>query len=320
MATNDNRPGRPDAQPPLYTADSAIDTGRAGVTAVLVRKLLRDVRTAWILMALFLFGYQILFARVAPQVLVQFQGLGLSLDMIQSIVFQGPGKVFQALMGLGEVRIDRALDLQSIAYVHPLTQIALCVWAIGRAAGAIVGEIDRGTMELLLAQPMRRRQLIGAHLIVEATTIAGLTAALFVGTTTGVWLTGFITAEGSQHIDPLAFLAPQLNVALFLFAMGGVTIALSAAGRSRNRVLGVAVFATLVQFLVNVLGQLWSGMEPLRPFTLFYYYQPQPMILHAEWYTDTAIWLRLAVLGAVGSAGYLAALWVFCRRDIPAPL
>ncbi len=299
---------------------SAVPSRGIHVTWVLVWKLLRDLRTAWITMALFLFAFQILFARVAPAILAGFQELGLPLDLMHRVLIQGPGNVLQALMGFGDVRIDRALDLQSIAYVHPLTQIALCVWAIGRAAGAIAGEIDRGTMELLLAQPLRRRQVIAAHLVVDWLTILGLAAALWLGTTIGAWLAGFIGAEGSRHVDPLAFLPAQLNVGLFLFALGGVTLAISAAGRSRNRVLGIAVFAALVQFLVNVLGQLWSPMEPLRPLTLFYYYQPQPMILHAEWYSDGAIWLRLVVLAAVGVAGYLAALAIFSRRDVPAPL
>src|SRR5438270_1178371 len=248
------------------------------VTGVLVRKLLRDLRTPWVVLALFLFCFQILFARVAPEILGKFESLGLPLDMIQRVVFEGPGKVFQALMGLGEIRIDRALDLHSISYVHPLTQIALSVWAIGRAAGALAGEIDRGTMELLLAQPMRRRQVIAAHLAVDLLTIVGLCAALWLGTTIGVWLAGFVGAEAERHIDPAAFLPAQLNVGLFVFALGGMTMAISAAGRSRNRVLGLAVFAALVQFLVNVLGQLWSPMEPLRPLSLFYYFQPQPMI------------------------------------------
>lgn len=290
------------------------------VTGALVRKLLRDLRTPWIVLALFLFCFQILFARVAPEILSKFQSLGLPLDMIQRVVFEGPGKVFQALMGLGEIRIDRALDLHSISYVHPLMQIALSVWAIGRAAGAIAGEIDRGTMELLLAQPMRRGQIVAAHLAVDVVTIVGLCTALWLGTATGVWLAGFTGAEGEQHIDPAAFLPAQLNVALFLFALGGMTLAISAAGRSRNRVLGLAVLAALVQFLINVLGQLWSPMEPLRPLTLFYYYQPQPMILHAHWYSESAVWLRLAVLAAVGAVGYLLALAIFCRRDVPAPL
>jgi ABC-2 type transport system permease protein len=290
------------------------------MTLVLVRKLLRDLRPGWVLMVLFLFGYQVLFARVAPEILSRFQDMGLSMDFVQQIVFEGPGRVFRALMGLGDVNIGRAVDLQSIAYIHPLTQAALCVWAIGRAAGAIAGEIDRGTMELLLAQPVRRRQVIGAHLIVDAVTIATLVMGLWCGTLTGVWLAGFIGAEGARHVDPRDFLPAQLNVALFLFAAGGLTMTVSAAGRSRNRVLGIAVIVALVQYLVNVMGQLWPPMEPLRPLTLFYYYQPQPMILVAEWYRETAVWLRLGVLAGAGVCGYLLALWLFCRRDVPAPL
>lgn len=311
MGTVDDR-----AAPPTGVASGAVFGG----TWVLVRKLLRDLRTPWIAIALFLFAFQVLFARVAPAILAGFQELGLPMELIHQVVIEGPGHVFQALMGFGDVRLNYALDLQSISYVHPLTQIALCVWAIGRAAGTIAGEIDRGTMELLLAQPLRRGQVIGAHLIVDLLTIAGLVAMLWVGTTIGAWLAGFIHAEGARHTDPLAFLPPQLNVALFLFALGGMTLPISAAGRSRNRVLGIAVLAALVQFLVNVLGQLWSPMELLRPLTLFFYYQPQPMILHADWYSEPAIWMRLAVLAAVGVVGYLAATAIFCRRDVPAPL
>jgi ABC-2 type transport system permease protein len=95
---------------------------------------------------------------------------------------------------------------------------------------------------------------------------------------------------------------------------------ISSAGRFRGRVLGIAVLVVLVQFLVNVVGQMWPPMESLRPFTLFYYYQPQPIILRADWHADGAVWLRLGVLAAVGAVGYLLALWTFCRRDLPAPL
>jgi hypothetical protein len=85
-------------------------------------------------------------------------------------------------------------------------------------------------------------------------------------------------------------------------------------------VLGVAVLLTLLQFLVNVIGQLWPAAEALRPFTVFYYYQPQPIILDPSWYTKSAIWIRMAVLLGVGLAGYVVAWWHFCRRDLPAPL
>jgi ABC-2 type transport system permease protein len=223
-------------------------------------------------------------------------------------------------MGGGGVDIAKAQDLVSVSYVHPLTQTILCIWAVGRAAGAIAGEIDRGTMELLLAQPLRRPQVIAAHLLVDAITIPTLGLGMWLGTLAGAAAAGFLSADGSLSVDPARFLPAQLNVFALLFAASGLTMALSAAGRSRNRVLGLAVLVALVQFLVNVVGQLWKPMDYLRPLTIFYYYQPQPMILQAEWFAETDIWLRLAVLVAAGGGGYLVALWVFCRRDLPAPL
>ncbi len=294
------------------------------MTLVLVRKLLRDIRGGWIAVAVLLFGFQVLWARIAhrivAEVLAAFADLGIGVEAIRQIIFQGPGQVMQALMGGGDVRIDRAADLLSVAYVHPLTQTILCIWAIGRASAAIAGEIDRGTMELLLAQPLRRYQVIAAHLAVDAVTIPSLAAAIWLGTCTGSWLAGFLGVEGAMHVVPLAFLPALLSVALLLFAASGLTLAVSAAGRSRNRVLGAVVLVALVQFLVNVVGQLWPPMEPLRPLTVFYYYQPQPMILNAAWYADAAVWSRLGVLAAAGMAGYAVALVIFCRRDLPAPL
>jgi ABC-2 type transport system permease protein len=119
------------------------------------------------------------------------------------------------------------------------------------------------------------------------------------------------------------------NVAALLFAVSGYTMWISARGRFRWRVLGVAVLITLVQFLVNVVGQLWDAAAFLRPFTVFYYFQPQQIILRNRWTVDLqGIWHLsepwavpgVAVLVTVGVIGYAMALWNFCRRDLPAPL
>jgi ABC-2 type transport system permease protein len=89
------------------------------------------------------------------------------------------------------------------------------------------------------------------------------------------------------------------------------------------------VLITLLQFLINVVGQLWDAVAPLRPFTVFYYYQPQQIIREHRWTVDLgAVWGGghplsvnvLVVLLAVGLVGYGLALWTFCRRDLPAPL
>jgi ABC-2 type transport system permease protein len=113
-----------------------------------------------------------------------------------------------------------------------------------------------------------------------------------------------------------------------VFAVSGLTMALSACGRFRWRVLGTAVLLTLVQFLINVVGQLWEAAAVVRPFTVFYYYQPQLIILHGRWTVGLALGdggspaqvPMVAILFAVGAVGYGLAWWVFSRRDLPAPL
>jgi ABC-2 type transport system permease protein len=294
---------------------------------ILILKLLRDVRTSLLVICALLAAFQLLWARVTEriagegQILDSFRHIGLPVEKLQELVFQGPGQIIQALVGGDKVRIDHALDMISIAYMHPLTQTILCIWAVGRASGAIAGEIDRGTMELLLAQPIRRSQVVLAHAVVDLLTIPVVCFGLWGGTWLGVTLVGFNGhPQVNLHVNPLAFVPCLLDVALLVFAMSGVTIWLSALGRFRWRVLGVAVLVALVQFLINVIGQLWSPAEPLRPFTIFYYYQPQPMILNSDWYQHGEIWLRLGVLAAVGVTGYVLALVTFCRRDLPAPL
>jgi ABC-2 type transport system permease protein len=310
------------------------------MTAILVRKFLRDVRTPLLVVALLLLGFECLWCKITQRItgqIVPLLAAQQSLEEAQRRLFEGPGQILRSLIGGERISLARAIDVLSIGYVHPLVQVLLCVWAIGHAAGAITGEIDRGTMELLLAQPVARARVVRAHVLVDCLTIPLLCLCLWTGTLIGVPLVGPIEVAPQDvqklppvlrreltpeqlRMDPLACAPAVLNVAALLFAVSGYTLLLSAAGRFRGRVLGTAILLTLLQFLVNVVGQLWSVVEPLRPLTVFYYYQPQAIILNPEWYADGEVWLRLGVLLAVAAGGYLMALRVFRRRDLPAPL
>jgi ABC-2 type transport system permease protein len=293
------------------------------MTWTLVRKLLRDVAVGLVLVCLLLCAFECLWVKVAQRIGELLIELTRAVPFVEVArqLFAGPGKIIQALMGGESIDLMRPLDRVSIGYVHPLAQTLLCVWAVGRSAGAIAGEIDRGTMELLLAQPVPRWRLVLAHLGVDLLTIPVLCLSLWAGTWAGAWLTGQLDLPADRGgIDPLVFAPALLNAALLLFAISGYSLWVSSLGRFRGRVLGAAVLLTLVQFLVNVIGQLLEGWAFLRPYTVFYYYQPQPMALTPDWYAQAVIWERLGVLLAVGTAGYLLALWTFSRRDLPAPL
>jgi ABC-2 type transport system permease protein len=319
----------------------------------LVPKLLRDVRLPLIMVGLLLGGYQILWVkitqRITGQLLPFFLGLAqaqkIKVSYIEDLLFKGPGQIVRTLIGGEHISLDRAMDMLSIGYIHPLIQTILCIWAVGRASGAMAGEIDRGTMELLLAQPIARTRVVLAHLAVDLVTIPLLCFSMWGGTWLGTRIVGPFQVD-TQELAHLPFptqIAPELlevdaaafgpalwNIAALLFAVSGCTIWLSAAGRFRWRVLGVAVFLTLLQFLINLLGQLWDVIAVLRPFTVFFYYQPQQIILQRHWTVDLGdAWNGgkpllavnvVAVLAVVGAIGYVMALWTFRRRDLPAPL
>jgi ABC-2 type transport system permease protein len=352
------------------------------MTSNLVRKLLRDVRLTLIVVGLLLAAFQCLWTKITERILGQLapflytlaEARGLMPEDIETEVFKGPGQILRTLMGGEKITLDRANDMMTIGWVHPLIITIFCVWAIGRAAGAIAGELDRGTMELLLAQPLARSRVVLAHLWVDLITIPILSLSMWGGTILGVWIVGPIKVQTSEVLDkspakpayllelgpfkvrlanpaadlgkmkgsnnaeeirrrlevnPWAFGAAAWVVGGLMFAVSGFTMWLSALGRYRGRVLGLAVFLVLLQFLINLIGQMWDVMEPLRPLTVFYYYQPQQVVLLGDWYVTLREWNggkplchvpMVGVLIGIGVVGYGLTWWTFTRRDLPAPL
>jgi ABC-2 type transport system permease protein len=324
------------------------------MTLTLIRKLLRDVRLSLFAVGALLLLFQALWAKITQRIvgeIAPFLGVltGGKADSVKNfaqVLFSGPGKVIQTLIGGETLQLDRAMDVLSIGYVHPLMQTVFCIWAVGRAAGAIAGEIDRGTMELLLAQPLARSRLVLAHLCVDLLTIPTLCLCLWAGNWLGYWMVGPIHVTVPElrdmpvklpppdperlRTDPMAFGPALVAVASLIFAVSGCTMWLSARGRFRWRVLGVAVFLFLVQFLVNLIGQMWEeAFGWARPLTVFYYYQPQQIVLDGDWAVDFRVWnggqplARVpgaAILFLAGAVGYALALRSFARRDVPAPL
>lgn len=329
------------------------------MTYILVRKLLRDVRPALLVLCLLLCAFAALWVKITQRVTTEITPFITTIttfarlppELFEKVIFRGPGKVSQAVLGGSDLRFDQATDFLSVGMLHPVVLILTSVWAIGRAAGSVSGELDRGTMELLLSQPVPRNRLILAHLIVDCLCIPTLCLAFFLGTQFGLFLIGpfeedYTALREFNQTNTMKMKLPVpeeprpipvsgreeapalLNLAALMFALSGMTTAVSAAGRSRWRAIGFGFLIAVVMFVVNVLGQLWPTVGFLRPFTVFFYYQPQKVMLRGEWFANLGdAWPGVVaglpaafVLLAVGAAGYLIALRVFTRRDLPAPL
>jgi ABC-2 type transport system permease protein len=209
---------------------------------------------------------------------------------------------------------------------------------------------------LLLSQPVPRGQLVVAHLLVDAITIPAMVMSIATGMYLGLWGVGefrvnqevvakvvekapkFAQETVKDLADKQKVLPVQpenhwkgtLNLAALVFAMSGLGMLLSACGRNRWRTTGWAVLLVLGMFVLNVIAQLWDPLGPVRPFTLFFYYQPHKHWLNNEWTADVgACWglgegvftvPAVPLLLHVGVIGYAVGWWVFRKRDLPAPL
>src|SRR5436309_12969308 len=106
--------------------------------------------------------------------------------------------------------IDALLSPQgmlALVYVDPVVLFTLTVYAIARGSDAVSGQLDRGTMEMVLAQPIRRITLFVVHNAVTCAGAAALAAAGWLGTFVGLRL---VTLP--EQVPARDFLPGPLNV------------------------------------------------------------------------------------------------------------
>jgi ABC-2 type transport system permease protein len=181
--------------------------------------------------------------------------------------------------------------------------VILAVLGIVLGTGAIVGEEEAGTLNLLLAQPVSRAQIIVEKAAAAAVLVGIVAAALF------------LTLSVVNPLMDLGFrfsgiLAANLLLWLFAMVFYTFTVAVGAISGSRSLTVGGAAGTTAALFFVNGLAPLVDEIAWMQKLTPFYWLQnPNPL---ANGFDLGAIAIFI-IVSAVGTA---AAIWAFDRRDI----
>jgi ABC-2 type transport system permease protein len=234
------------------------------------------------------------------------------------VIYQSFGTQMQSLIDSGVIpkqlttfvggdvfTLDGAVAL---GYVHPITLILVAVLAIGFPTAARAGERQRGTLEVLLARPVSRRQvyatLLGATLVFTGVVLA----AASVGTVLGSVIVG---VAGQLRIERLPLL--WLNGVLLWGAIGAVALAASASFDRLTPALGVTMAVVVASYFLDILGSLWPDAAWLQAYSLFHYLDARALL------AGTADAASFAILGIVAAAAIVWALVEFPRRDLAAP-
>ncbi|MEH6378583.1 ABC transporter permease subunit [Streptomyces sp. KLMMK] len=215
---------------------------------------------------------------------------------------------FKAFSGSnGDVSIASYPGLLGAGLTHPFW-IAMQLTAVGSlAAAAVAADVEAGTIELLMVRPVSRARLLAertaALVLVSLLLNAAATLAVSVGVALLPALSDAVPQSGVYAAGLLGF--------GFALCLTGPALAVSAAGRSRTRVMGVTIALGAVGFAVNFVAMAWSKAAPLRFVSPFHYYTPGDALAHG-----TVPWGQFGVLAGVGAAGILLAFGLVARRDL----
>ena len=199
--------------------------------------------------------------------------------------------------------------------VDPTLFLTCGLWAIARGSDAVSGELNRGTMEILLAQPVPRYQIMLVQAVVTTLSAMVLVGIVFVGVSLGVWMVGFKEPVSMWH-----FARGLVNLFSLIFCLAAVTTLLSSVDRYRWRTLALGGGFMVTQLIIKVLSRLRDDFGFLRYTTIYGAYEPW-WVISADNESYMRTWLGLnGTLLAIGMACYIIATIIFCRRDLPAPL
>lgn len=193
------------------------------------------------------------------------------------------------------------------AWNHPFVQAMLAAVMLLLASRAIAGEIESGTMELLLSQPISRPLYLGAQIGFALTVLLALVGMMLLGVKIG------LSIFKLHHMLPWrAFLPVAGNLVSLEIAIYGVTLLLSSVARESGRVVNVALLFVLVSYLLQAVARLWPVIQFMLNYTIFEYYSPQRIVMN-----DVAPWRNIMILLAVGFITGGLGWWKFMRRDVP---
>ncbi len=228
------------------------------------------------------------------------------LSVLETLVKQLPPQL-QNLLGaefLAQFSIQGAIAL---GYNHPLVLTLLIIIAIMFPAKHVAGEIENGTLELLFSLPVKRLEIVFSLWIFTFFSLSLLIGGLLMGTFTGIkiYLTGL-------EISFNRIILIAINLWFLIMAIHTYTFLLAAFSREGGRTALRATGITLFFYFLSYVVKLWSGMEKLKYFTIFNYYQPQKLMIEQADPTQ-----NIMVLAPLSVMCLSVAFWKISRRDIP---
>ena len=258
-------------------------------------KTLRDLRRGFLWWTVGLVGMAALMVSVYPTV----RGNAALNKLVQNYP--------EALKGFfgfgGELDYTSASGYLGIELFSFMVPLLLLIAAIAAGSGAIAGEEDRGTLELLLSLPVSRTRVVLEKFFALAVESTGLGLVL--------WLSLWVGARAvGMHIAATRLAAATAGAVALAVAYGAIALLVGCATGRRGLAIGLTSAAAVAAYLVNSLAPLVTALKPAQKLSPFYHYAVDNPLR-----TGLAP-VHLLILVAIAAVAAAAAALAVRRRDL----
>jgi ABC-2 type transport system permease protein len=251
----------------------------------------------WLLIALIIFLFQIAICGIvhdnkSVNTFIQF------LDMLPSFI--------KTALGGEALQVGNVSGLIAIGYNHPLVLTLYMLFAVGVPTGLLAGEVQNGTMELILSRQATKTHVYICAGLITITGMFALVLVMFGGT---VFATNVY--EFSQEVPLYSFFKAAINGGILASAVGGIAL-LAAACFQRNSAVWLTVAYLMLNYFVSIIAEWWPRMKWLSPITIFYYADGEKIFTEAGWPLGGLSVLLLILIASTMLGGV-----IWSRRDLP---
>lgn len=257
------------------------------------------LRRKWVSLAAFALGAAAFQALVA----VSFPAIG-GMEVVTSVVQTFPEGLRQLLKLAPNLQAGfGVVDYLAFTWIHPVFLGLGAAYVVGQAADALAGEIERGSVYLLLSRPVARWVLVAGKALQMMAGAGVIALAGWLGLAAGAWLAGL----GPLPLGRFALVA---LVAWPLFAaLGAGALVISSLASRAVTAAGLGTAWTLIAFVLDVIPAL--AASPAADLNPWHGYFPQEIV--ASGTVAPVTWLVL-LLWLI--AGTVVAALLFARRDL----
>jgi ABC-2 type transport system permease protein len=225
--------------------------------------------------------------------------------LIQFIKIMPP--IVRNMLGGNFLTPDNPAALITIGHQHPLILILYMVYAVGTPTALIVGEVQRGTMELILSRSVTRSQVFICAAIPTVVGMFLLTFIMFLGTMSGTTIYKF-----DRPVPLFGFFQLAINGAFLASTVAAIAMFVASFCRERGTAVGITVAYLVTDYFLNLISTWWPRMSFLHNWSLFRYVNGPKIFRSHMWPIR-----EIVILSCVGGFLLLLGWLIWRRRDLP---